>query len=467
MAYVNVTVPKDGAKISIENGKLNVPENPIIPFVEGDGTGRDIWRASVRVFDAAVEKAYGGKRKIHWMEVYAGEKPFKLWQTWLPDETTDAFREFLVGIKGPLTTPIGGGIRSLNVALRKLLDLYVCQRPVRWYKGVPSPVRHPEYVDMVIFRENTEDIYTGIEFAHGTEDNKKFKEIFKEAFPKEYAKIRFPDTAGIGLKPVSEEGTERLVRAAIQWSLDNKRKSVNFVHKGNIMKFTEGAFKDWGYALAKREFRGQIVTERETWILGNKEANKDLSVEDNAKMIDPGFDMMSPAQQNDIKGEVEEALKLWNTHGDGKWKKMLLIKDSIADVSLQFTIIRPRDYDVIATMNLNGDYLSDALAAQVGGIGIAPGANINYETGHAIFEATHGTAPKYADLDKVNPGSVILSGEMMLRYMGWGEAADLIVKGMEGAIAAKTVTYDFARLMDDPTEIKCSEFGDEIIKHMG
>ncbi len=466
MAYVNVKVPEGGAKISIKNGKLQVPDNPIIPFVEGDGTGRDIWRASVRVFDAAVEKAYGGKRKIHWMEVYAGEKPFKMFQTWLPDETTEAFKEFLVGIKGPLTTPIGGGIRSLNVALRKLLDLYVCQRPVRWYKGVPSPVRHPEYVDMVIFRENTEDIYTGIEFANGTEENKKFKEMFKQAFPKEYAKMRFPDSAGIGLKPVSVEGTERLVRAAIQWALDNKRKSVNFVHKGNIMKFTEGAFKDWGYTLAKREFRDKIVTERETWILGNKEANKELSVEENAKMIDPGFDMMSPAQQGDIKAEVEEALKLWDTHGDGKWKKMLLIKDSIADVSLQFTIIRPRDYDVIATMNLNGDYLSDALAAQVGGIGIAPGANINYETGHAIFEATHGTAPKYADLDKVNPGSVILSGEMMLRYMGWTEAADLIVKGMEGAINAKTVTYDFARLMDEAKEIKCSEFGDEVIKHM-
>ena len=466
MAYVNVKVPEGGAKISIKNGRLQVPDNPIIPFVEGDGTGRDIWRASVRVFDAAVEKAYGGKRKIHWMEVYAGEKPFKMFQTWLPDETTEAFKEFLVGIKGPLTTPIGGGIRSLNVALRKLLDLYVCQRPVRWYKGVPSPVRHPEYVDMVIFRENTEDIYTGIEFANGTEENKKFKEMFKQAFPKEYAKMRFPDSAGIGLKPVSVEGTERLVRAAIQWALDNKRKSVNFVHKGNIMKFTEGAFKDWGYTLAKREFRDKIVTERETWILGNKEANKELSVEENAKMIDPGFDMMSPAQQGDIKVEVEEALKLWDTHGDGKWKKMLLIKDSIADVSLQFTIIRPRDYDVIATMNLNGDYLSDALAAQVGGIGIAPGANINYETGHAIFEATHGTAPKYADLDKVNPGSVILSGEMMLRYMGWTEAADLIVKGMEGAINAKTVTYDFARLMDEAKEIKCSEFGDEVIKHM-
>ncbi|MFN8400659.1 MAG: NADP-dependent isocitrate dehydrogenase [Anaerolineales bacterium] len=466
MAYENVKVPEGGAKISIQDGKLNVPNNPIIPYVEGDGTGRDIWRASVRVLDAAVEKAYGGTRKIHWMEVYAGEKSFKMFQSWLPEETNEAFREFLVGIKGPLTTPIGGGIRSLNVALRKNLDLYVCQRPVRWYQGVPSPVRHPEYVDMVIFRENTEDIYTGIEFAHGTEENKKFKELFKEAFPKEYGKMRFPDTAGLGIKPVSVEGTERLVRASIQWALDNHRRSVNFVHKGNIMKFTEGAFKDWGYALAKREFRAQIVTERETWILGNKEANANLSVEDNAKMIDPGFDMMSPAQQGEIKAEVEEALKLWDTHGEGKWKKMLLIKDSIADVSLQFTIIRPRDYDVIATLNLNGDYLSDALAAQVGGIGIAPGANINYVTGHAIFEATHGTAPKYADLDKVNPGSVILSGEMMLRYMGWTEAADLIVKGMEGAINAKTVTYDFARLMDGAKEIKCSEFGDAIIDWM-
>jgi len=466
MSYINVKVPAGGAKISIENGKLNVPNNPIIPYVEGDGTGRDIWRASERVLDAAVEKAYSGKRKIHWMEVYAGEKSFKMSQNWLPDETVEAFKEFLVGIKGPLTTPIGGGIRSLNVALRKLLDLYVCLRPVRWYTGVPSPVKHPENVDMVIFRENTEDIYTGIEFAYGTEDNKKFKEIFKEAFPKEYAKMRFPDTAGLGIKPVSVEGTERLVRAAIQWALDNKRKSVNFVHKGNIMKFTEGAFKDWGYALAKREFRNQTVTERETWILGNKESKPNLSVEENAKMIDPGFDMMSPAQQSDIKGEVEEALKLWDTHGDGKWKSKLLLKDSIADVSLQFTLIRPKDYDVIATLNLNGDYLSDALAAQVGGIGIAPGANINYVTGHAIFEATHGTAPKYADLDKVNPGSVILSGEMMLRYLGWGEAADLIVKGMEGAVAAKTVTYDFARLMDGAKEIKCSEFGDAIINWM-
>jgi isocitrate dehydrogenase len=466
MAYQNVKVPEGGTKISIKDGVLQVPDNPIIPFVEGDGTGRDIWRASVRVFDAAVKKAYGGKRKIHWMEVYAGEKSFKMFQSWLPDETTEAFKEFLVGIKGPLTTPIGGGIRSLNVALRKLLDLYVCLRPVRWYKGVPSPVNHPEFVDMIIFRENTEDIYAGIEFQYGTEENKKFKDLFMDAFPKEYAKMRFPDTAGIGLKPVSVEGTERLARAAIQYALTNKRRNVNLVHKGNIMKFTEGAFKDWGYAVAKREFRNEIVTERESWILGNKEKNPNLAVEDNAKMIDPGFGMMSPDQQNSIKKEVEEALALWSTHGDGKWKGKLLVKDSIADVTLQFVLIRPKDYDVIATLNLNGDYISDALAAQVGGIGIAPGANINYVTGHAIFEATHGTAPKYADLDKVNPGSVILSGEMMLRYMGWAEAADLIVKGMEGAIAARTVTYDFARLMEDAKEVRCSEFGDAIIRWM-
>ena len=466
MTYTQVKVPADGEKISIKDGKLQVPDEPIIPFVEGDGTGRDIWRASVRVFEAAVQKAYGGKRKIHWMEVYAGEKAFRQFQTWLPDETVQAFSEFLVGIKGPLTTPIGGGIRSLNVALRKALDLYVCQRPVRYFEGVPSPVKHPEYVDMIIFRENTEDIYTGIEFANGSEDNKKFKQLFKEAFPKEYAKMRFPDTAGIGIKPVSVQGTERLVRAAIQWALTNKRKSVNFVHKGNIMKFTEGAFKDWGYSLAKREFRNDIVTERETWILGNKEKDPNLSVEENARSIDPGFDMMSPDKQNEIKQEVEAALQLWETHGDGKWKSKLMIKDSIADVTLQFTLIRPRDYDVIATLNLNGDYLSDALAAQVGGIGIAPGANINYETGHAIFEATHGTAPKYADLDKVNPGSVILSGEMMLRYMGWDAAADLIVKGMSGAINARIVTYDFARLMEGATEVKCSQFGDAIIQYM-
>ena len=465
--YKVVKVPKDGAKITMSaNKELKVPDNPIIPFIEGDGIGRDIWRASVRVFDAAVEKAYQGKRKIRWMEVYADEKSFKMFNNWLPDETVEAFTEFLVGIKGPLTTPIGGGFRSLNVALRKLLDLYVCLRPVRYYNGVPSPVKHPEYVDMVVFRENTEDIYTGIEFINGTEENKKFRALLKENFPKEYAKIRFPNTAGIALKPVSVEGTERLIRAAIKWALANKRKNMNIVHKGNIMKYTEGAFMEWAYALAKREFRNDVVTERETWILGNKEQNANLSVEDNAKMIDPGFDMMSPDQQTDIKKEVEAALKLWPTHGDGKWKAKLLLKDSIADVTLQFVLIRPKDYDVIATMNLNGDYLSDALAAQVGGIGIAPGANINYDSGHAIFEATHGTAPKYADLDKVNPGSVILSGEMMLRYMGWTEAADLIVKGLEGAIGNKTVTYDFERLMPGAKLVSCSGFGGAIIANM-
>ena len=466
MTYENVKIPEGGAKITMQDGKLQVPDNPIIPFIEGDGTGRDIWNASVRVFDAAVEKAYGGKRKIHWMEVYAGEKSFKLFNTWLPDETQEVFTDFLVGIKGPLTTPVGGGIRSLNVALRQLLDLYVCMRPIRYFTNTPSPLKHPEHVNMVVFRENTEDIYTGLEYPYGTEGNTKFMALYKEAFPEDYGKIRFPDTASIGIKPISVEGTERLVRDAIKWALANNRKNVNLVHKGNIMKYTEGSFRDWGYALAKREFRNEIVTERESWILGNKEANPDITTEENAKLVDPGFDMMSPAQQNDIKQEVEDALKLWDTHGDGKWKEKLLVKDSIADVSLQFVLIRPKDYDVIATMNLNGDYISDAIAAQVGGIGIAPGANINYETGHAVFEATHGTAPKYADLDKVNPGSVILSGEMMFRYMGWTEAADLIIKGMEGAIGAKTVTYDFERLMDGATLLKCSEFGDAIIQHM-
>lgn len=466
MAYKNIQVPREGEKITIREGKLQVPDHPILPFIEGDGTGRDIWRASVRVFDAAVQKAYGGRRKVHWMEVYAGEKAFKLFGTWLPEETVEAFAEFLVGIKGPLTTPVGGGIRSLNVALRKQLDLYVCQRPVRYFQGVPSPVRHPEYVDMVIFRENTEDIYTGIEFQNGSEEAERFRQLLKEHFPKEYAKIRFPETAGFGVKPVSVEGTERLVRAAIRWALANKRRSVTLVHKGNIMKFTEGAFRDWGYALAKREFRDQIVTERESWILSNKESNPALSVEENARMIEPGFDMMSPEQQQAVIREVEAGLALWPTHGDGKWKSKLLIKDTIADVTLQHVLTRPRDFDVIATLNLNGDYLSDALAAQVGGIGIAPGANINYDTGHAVFEATHGTAPKYADLDKVNPGSVILSGEMMFRYMGWHEAADLIIKGMEGAIAARTVTYDFARLMEGAKEVKCSEFATAVIEHM-
>ncbi len=466
MSGIPIHPPAGGEKIRMHNGRLQVPDRPIIPFVEGDGTGRDIWRAAVRVFDAAVAKAYGGQRRVCWLEVYAGEKAFRQFGTWLPEETVAAFTEYLVGIKGPLTTPVGGGIRSLNVALRQQLDLYVCQRPVRYFPGVPSPMKHPEYVDMVIFRENTEDIYAGIEFRAGTEENRAFQEWLRTHFPKEYARIRFPETSGIGIKPISQQGTERLVRAAIRWALANRRRSVNLVHKGNIMKFTEGAFRDWGYALAKREFREQIVTERETWILSNKERDPLLSVEDNARRIEPGYDMMTPDRQAEVRAEVEAALELWPTHGDGKWQSKLLIKDSIADVTLQFVLIRPRDYDVLATPNLNGDYLSDALAAQVGGIGIAPGANINYESGHAIFEATHGTAPKYADLDKVNPGSVILSGEMMFRYLGWNEAADLILKGIAGAIAARTVTYDFARLMENATEVRCSEFGDAIIRHM-
>jgi isocitrate dehydrogenase len=466
MAYRNVIVPAQGSKITIKDGKLQVPDNPIIPFVEGDGTGRDIWRASVRVFDAAVEKAYGGSRKIHWMEVYAGEKAYNMSQSWLPDETTEVFKEFLVGIKGPLTTPIGGGIRSLNVALRQLLDLYVCLRPVRYYTGVPSPMKHPEYVDIVIFRENTEDIYTGIEFEYGTEDHKKFMELFKNAFNTEYGAMRFPETSGLSIKPISVEGTERLVRAAIQWALDNKRRNVTFIHKGNVMTHTEGAFLEWGYALTKREFRDQIVTERETWILHNKEAHPELSVEDNAKMVNYGFSLMSDDQKADARHEVEETLKLWDTHGDSQWKAKLLIKDCLADEAMNTVLTRPFEYDVIATMNLNGDYISDEIAALVGGIGIAPGANINYVTGHAIFEATHGTAPKYTDLDKVNPGSVVLSGEMMFRYMGWVEAADLIVKGMEGAIGAKTVTYDFERLMKGATLLTTSQFGDAIIENM-
>ena len=445
---------------------LEVPDRPIIPFIEGDGTGPDIWRASVRVFDAAVEKAYRGKRKIEWKKVLAGEESFNKVQDWLPEATVQAFKSDLVGIKGPLTTPVGGGIRSLNVALRQMLDLYVCLRPVRWFKGVPSPVKRPEDCEVVIFRENTEDIYAGIEFKEGSPEQQKFLAWFKETFPKEHGKIRFPATSGIGFKPVSKEGTERLVRAALNYALREKRRSLTLVHKGNIMKFTEGAFKDWGYALAQREFRDQVVTERESWILGNKEANPDLSTEDNARMVDPGYEMMTPDQRRKLVAEVETALQLWPTHGQGKWKSKLLVKDSIADITLQQVLTRGRDFDVVATMNLNGDYLSDALAAQVGGIGIAPGANINYDTGHAIFEATHGTAPKYANKDQVNPGSVILSGEMMLRYLGWVEAADLIIKGMDGAISAKTVTYDFHRLMEGATKVRCSEFGDAVIKHM-
>ena len=424
--------PADGAKITISQGKLNVPDQPIIPYIEGDGTGPDIWRASVRVLDAAVDKAYQGKRKIRWMEVYAGEKAYTQFSTWLPDETVAAFRDYLVGIKGPLTTPVGGGIRSLNVALRQLLDLYVCLRPVRWFTGVPSPVKRPELVDMVIFRENTEDVYAGIEFEAGTEDVKKVVAFLKDNFPNMYQKIRFPETVAIGIKPISREGTERLVRSAIEYAIANKRKSVTLVHKGNIMKFTEGAFRNYGYALAEREFADQTYT----W--GRWERTK--------------------AQKGEAEANAEQKAAL----AAGK----VLIKDAIADITLQQILTRPTDFDVIATPNLNGDYLSDALAAQVGGIGIAPGGNINYVTGHAVFEATHGTAPKYANLDQVNPGSVILSGEMMLRYLGWTEAADLIIKGMDGAIGDKTVTYDFARLMEGAKEVKCSEFGTAVINNM-
>ena len=455
---------KNGSPIRMVEGKLQVPDHPILPFIEGDGTGRDIWRASRRVLDAAVETAYAGERSIVWLEVLAGEKAYTQTGNWLPEETVEAFREYLVGIKGPLTTPIGGGIRSLNVALRQMLDLYVCLRPVHWFTGAPSPVRNPQNVDMVIFRENTEDIYAGVEWRAGTPEVEKLISFLREEMG--VTKIRFPQSSGIGLKPISKEGTSRLVAAAIRYSLENGRKSVTLVHKGNIMKFTEGAFRDWGYELAQTGFRNECVTERETWILGNKEADSDLTVEQNAQKIDPGYEFMAPDQKAEIRAEIEAALSLWETHGNGQWKNKLLVRDAIADIVLQQVLTRPKSFDVIATMNLNGDYLSDALAAQVGGIGIAPGGNINYDTGHAIFEATHGTAPKYADQDKVNPGSVILSGEMMLRYLGWTEAADRIVKGMDGAIGAKTVTYDFERLMEGASLRKCSEFATEVVTHM-
>jgi isocitrate dehydrogenase len=421
-----------GSKMRMEGGLLRVPDDPIIPFIEGDGTGPDIWRASVRVLDAAVAKAYGGKRRIVWKEVLAGQKSFDSVGSWLPDETVAAFRDYLVGIKGPLTTPVGGGIRSLNVALRQLLDLYVCLRPVRWFVGVPSPVKHPEKVEMVIFRENTEDIYAGIEFEAGSDAAKKVLAFLKEQFPQAYKKIRFPESSGVGFKPVSQEGSERLIGAAIEYAVRNKRKSVTLVHKGNIMKFTEGAFRNWGYALAERAYGDKVYT-WEQWERTKKTGGEDFA-----------------------NAEQKQALAAGR----------VLIKDAIADITLQQVLTRPEEFDVIATLNLNGDYLSDALAAQVGGIGIAPGGNINYRTGHAVFEATHGTAPKYANLDKVNPGSVVLSGEMMLRYLGWTEAADLVIKGMDGAIGAKRVTYDFARQMDGAAEIKTSEFATAIIEKL-
>ncbi|MBU6399217.1 MAG: isocitrate dehydrogenase (NADP(+)) [Verrucomicrobia bacterium] len=453
MSYQNLTPPA-GGKITIAHGKLNVPEQPVLPFIRGDGTGPDIWAASQRVFDAAVQKAYGGKRRVAWFEAYAGETAFKKFNNWLPDDTVAAFKEFLVGIKGPLTTPIGGGIRSLNVALRQMLDLYVCLRPVQYFSGVPSPVKHPEKVNMVIFRENTEDIYAGIEFPGGSTESQKILDFIAKEFPMDFKKIRFgthdaiagymklaspehdaskiPVQVGIGIKPVSNVGTIRLVKAAVEYALRQKRRSVTIVHKGNIMKFTEGAFRDWGYAAVERIFGERVYT----W------ARWERTKEEKGE-----------AAAND---EQKAALKAG----------ALLVKDAIADITLQQVLTRPDEFDVIATLNLNGDYLSDALAAQVGGIGIAPGGNINYVTGHAIFEATHGTAPKYANLDRVNPGSVVLSGEMMFRYLGWTEVADLILKGLNGAIASKRVTYDFARLMTGATEIKCSEFGENIIAHM-
>ncbi|MED0656088.1 NADP-dependent isocitrate dehydrogenase [Anoxybacillus ayderensis] len=419
-----------GEKITVTNGVLNVPNYPIIPFIEGDGTGPDIWAAASRVLEAAVEKAYKGERKIVWKEVLAGEKAFKLTGEWLPQETLDTIREYIIAIKGPLTTPVGGGIRSLNVALRQELDLFVCLRPVRYFKGVPSPVKRPEDTDMVIFRENTEDIYAGIEYAKGTPEVKKVIDFLQNEMG--VRKIRFPETSGIGIKPISEEGTKRLVRAAIKYAIEHGRKSVTLVHKGNIMKYTEGAFKNWGYELAEQEFGDQVFT----W------AEYDRIVETDGKEA-----------ANKAQAEAEAAGKI-------------IIKDAIADIFLQQILTRPREFDVVATMNLNGDYISDALAAQVGGIGIAPGANINYETGHAIFEATHGTAPKYAGLDKVNPSSVILSGVMMFEHLGWNEAAKLIIDSMEKTIASKVVTYDFARLMEGATEVKCSEFADALIRNM-
>ncbi|MFC4812543.1 NADP-dependent isocitrate dehydrogenase [Paenibacillus sp. GCM10023250] len=430
MQLEKFALPTEGEKITIDNGVLQVPNNPIIPFIEGDGTGRDIWKASKRVLDAAVEKAYGGQKKIAWYEVFAGEKAYNTYGEWLPADTLTAIREYIVAIKGPLTTPIGGGIRSLNVALRQELDLYVCLRPVRYFDGVPSPVKHPELVNMVIFRENTEDIYAGIEYQEGTDAVKKVIAFLQDEMG--VNKIRFPETSGIGIKPVSAEGSKRLARAAIEYALKHDRKSVTLVHKGNIMKFTEGAFKNWGYEVAEQEFADKTFT----W--GQYDRIKEAE----------GVDAANKAQK-----EAEAAGKL-------------IVKDAIADIALQQVLTRPTDFDVIATLNLNGDYLSDALAAQVGGIGIAPGANINYLTGHAIFEATHGTAPKYADKDVVNPGSVILSGVMLLEHLGWQEAADSIYKGLETAINNKTVTYDFARLMEGATEVKCSQFADEIIKHL-
>jgi len=464
VSYNGVPVPTNGTRITYSNGRYQVPDNPIIPFIEGDGTGRDIWKASVRVFDAAVQKAYGGKRRVVWYEVFAGEKAKAQFDNWLPDDTVNAIRDFRVAIKGPLTTPVGGGMRSLNVALRQTLDLYACVRPVKYYKGTPSPVKHPERMDIVIYRENTEDVYAGIEWEEGTPEAARLIEFLnKEMLKGSKKQVRLD--SGVGIKPISVSGSKRLVRMAIQFALDSGRKIVTIMHKGNIQKFTEGAFRRWGYELATQEFRDQVVTERESWILDNKDKNPNLTIEENANLTEPGLEFATEEFRQSIYQEVRDVLKeIYATHGKGAWKKKLMINDRIADSIFQQVVTRADEYSVLATSNLNGDYISDACAAQVGGLGIAPGANIG--DGYAIFEATHGTAPKYADKDVINPGSVILSGAMMFRLMGWGEAADLIERGMELTIEKKQVTYDFERLMEGATKVKTSQFAGHIINNM-
>src|SRR6266705_2301687 len=464
-SYNSVPVPMNGARITYGNGSYYVPDNPIIPFIEGDGTGRDIWKASVRVFDGAVEKAYRGKRRVTWYEVFAGEKAMAKFNNWLPDDSVNAIREFRVAIKGPLTTPVGGGIRSLNVALRQILDLYACVRPVKYYKGTPSPVKHPERMNVVIYRENTEDVYAGIEWEQGTPEAAKLIEFLNKEMLKSGKKQVRADS-GIGIKPISIFATKRLVRMAIQHALENKLKSVTLVHKGNIQKFTEGAFRKWGYELATEEFRDKVVTERESWILDNKDKNPNITIEQNANLVEPGLEFATEEFRQSIYKEVRSVLDaIYATHGKGAWKKKLMVNDRIADSIFQQVVTRPDEYSVLATPNLNGDYISDACAAQIGGLGIAPGANIG--DGYAIFEATHGTAPKYADKDVINPGSVILSGVMMFRFLGWNEAADLIEHGMESTILQKKVTYDFERLMQDASKVKTSEFANYIIENMG
>jgi isocitrate dehydrogenase len=464
-SYNGVSVPSDGKRIGYAAGKYEVPDNPIVPFIEGDGTGRDIWKASLRVFDAAVEKAYHGKRHVAWYEVFAGEKAKAKFDNWLPDDTVAAIREFRVAIKGPLTTPVGGGIRSLNVALRQILDLYCCVRPVKYYKGVPSPVKNPERMDVVIYRENTEDVYAGIEWEQGTAECARLIEFLNKDMLKGGKKqIRLD--SGVGIKPISVTGTKRLVRMAIRYALETGRKSVTLVHKGNIQKFTEGAFRKWGYELATEEFRDQVITERESWIIDNKDKNPNLTIAQNAELIEPGMEFAPPAFRQAVEQEVKEVLdRIYATHGKGQWKKKIMVNDRIADSIFQQVVTRADEYSVLATPNLNGDYISDACAAQVGGLGIAPGANIG--DGYAIFEATHGTAPKYADKDVINPGSVMLSGVMMFRFLGWNEAADLIESGIERTILQKKVTYDFERLMEGATKVKTSQFADCIVENMG